>query len=142
MTGVRVVGVALLRPADEPPVLLAARRADPVPDGPGAAAWELPGGKCEPGETLEEAAVREVREELRCEIQVLERLDGVQEIRPGLTLEVVVADLVAGEPQALEHAELRWLAADELDTVAWLPADVAFLVELRTRLDRTVGRRT
>jgi 8-oxo-dGTP diphosphatase len=135
VTTIRVVGVALLRPPREPHELLAARRAD----GNGADGWELPGGKCEPGEDLEAAAVREVREELGCEIRVAGRLDRVQEIRPGLTLEVVVADITAGEPRALEHAELRWLAADELDTVGWLPADVGFVAELRTRLARGVG---
>ena len=135
MTGVRVVGDALLRSADRPPVLLAARRVDAGRPG----GWELPGGKCEAGETLEQAAVREIREELGCEIRVHDRLDRTEEIRPGLTLEVVVADLVAGEPQALEHAELRWLAAEELETVAWLPADVGFVAELRARLEGTVG---
>jgi 8-oxo-dGTP diphosphatase len=46
-------------------------------------------------------------------------------------LRVWLAGLVSGEPQALEHASLRWLAADELDSVPWLPADAPIVAELR-----------
>jgi 8-oxo-dGTP diphosphatase len=112
--------------------LLAARRAGP--DG----GWELPGGTCEPGEDLAAAAVRELREELGCGIRVVDRLAGVQPIRAGMTLEVVVGELVEGEPRPLEHAELRWLSAAELGSVRWLPADLPFLGAVRERL-RAVG---
>ena len=141
MTDVRVVGVALLRgTASNPdPRLLAARRL-PHDGRPGG--WELPGGKCEPGETLAAAAVREVREELGCEVRVTGRLPGVQPIRPGMTLEVVTAELVSGEPRTLEHAELRWLDATELDSVCLLPADVPFLPAIAAHLARDVGTRT
>jgi 8-oxo-dGTP diphosphatase len=138
VNAVRVVGVAVLRDVDGRRLLLAARRAEVA----GVAGWELPGGKCEPGEDLESAAVREIREELGCEVRVLERLDRVQEIRPGLSLEVVVAAVLAGEPRPLEHAELRWLAAGDLGSVTWLPADVPFLADLRPRLTGPVGGAT
>jgi 8-oxo-dGTP diphosphatase len=130
---VRVVGVALVRAGADGVHLLAARRCGPE------GGWELPGGKSEAGETLEEAAVREVREELGCDIRVLTRLDRVQPIRPGMRLEVVVAEVVTGDPRPLEHAELRWLRAGELDSVAWLPADLPFVADLRDHLDRAVG---
>jgi 8-oxo-dGTP diphosphatase len=133
---VRVVGVAVLRAAPSGRRLLAARRR--APDGR-AGGWELPGGKCEPAETLAAAAVREVREELGCEVRVTGRLPGAAPIRPGLTLEVVTAELVEGEPRALEHAELRWLDATELDSVGWLPADVPFLTALAAHLAPDVG---
>jgi 8-oxo-dGTP diphosphatase len=110
--------------------VLAARR--PASSGGG---WELPGGKCRPGEDLDAAAVREISEELGCEVRVTGRLDGRQPIRDGLTLEVVVAELVAGSPQPLEHDELRWLRAAELGEIAWLPADAPFVPELRARLE-------
>jgi 8-oxo-dGTP diphosphatase len=126
----RVVGVALLRDDQGRRQLLAGRRAG----AEGAGGWELPGGKCEPGEDLEAAAVREVREELGCEIRVIDRVDRVVGIRPGLTLEVVVAELASGQPRPVEHLELRWLALGDLGTVAWLPADVPFLADLRPRL--------
>jgi 8-oxo-dGTP diphosphatase len=133
VTDVRVVGVALLRTAVDGVRLLAARRSGPE------GGWELPGGKAEPAETLEEAAVREVREELGCDVRVLHRLGGVQPIRPGMTLEVVLAEVVSGDPRPLEHAELRWLAAGELHSVGWLPADLPFVAGLRDHLDRPVG---
>lgn len=132
MGPVRVVGVALVAPSAPGDRVLAARRRVPLEL---AGRWELPGGKCGPDEPLAEAAVREIREELGCEVRVTGRLTGVEVIRPGLTLEVVVAELVAGEPTPLEHDALRWLRAHELDRVPWLPADVPFLTELTGRLE-------
>ena len=121
------MGVAII---DARPVgrrVLAARRTAP-PEAAGG--WEFPGGKCEPGETLAEAAVREVAEELGCRVRVVGRLGGVVPITAGLTLEVVTADLVEGAPVPTEHDAVRWLGAGELDQVRWLPADVPFLAEL------------
>ena len=127
---VQVVGVALLHAGR----VLAARRTD-RPGRPGG--WEFPGGKCEPGESLEQAAVREVREELGCEVRVTGRLDGAQPIGPTMDLEVLLAELVDGEPvpREAEHDAVRWLAADQLSTLAWLPADVPFLVQLAQHLE-------
>ena len=126
---VTVVGVAILTStSDGRRQLLAARRARP-PELAGR--WELPGGKVHPGESLEEAAAREVTEELGCRVRVTGRLDGVQPVRPGLELRVVTADLVEGVPTATEHDALRWLDLDELCEVDWLAPDVPFLDELR-----------
>ncbi len=123
----RVVGVAIIVADERGRRVLAARRtAPPVAAG----GWELPGGKCEPGEELAAAAVREVAEELGCGVRVTGRLAGIETVAPGLTLEVVTAELVDGEPVPTEHDAVRWLAADELGEVPWLPADVPFLVEL------------
>jgi 8-oxo-dGTP diphosphatase len=130
---VRVVGVAVLRAFPEGMRVLAARRTAP-PSAAGG--WELPGGKCEPGEDLARAAVREIREELGCTVRVTGGLSGVQPIAPGLTLEVVTAALVDGTPTPTEHDVVRWLAADELQEVRWLPADVPFLQELAKVLQR------
>ncbi len=129
----RVVGVAVLHEGR----LLAARRASPAE---AAGRWELPGGKCDPGETLEEAAVREIREELDCDIRVTGVLDGGQPISRGLVLQVVTAELAAGEPIPHEHDALRWLASDQLDEVAWLPADVPFVEQIESRHARPPRR--
>jgi 8-oxo-dGTP diphosphatase len=95
--------------------------------------WEFPGGKVETGETEAEALVRECREELAVEVKVGERIGG--DIRLGhhrLVLRIYAATLVSGEPRAIEHSALRWLAADELDSVPWLPADAPIVEALRT----------
>lgn len=127
---VRVVGVAIVHGGR----VLAARRAV-RPGRPGG--WEFPGGKCEPGESLEEAAVREIDEELGCGVRVTGRLDGAQSIGTAMQLEVLVAQLVSGEPvpRESEHDAVRWLAAGELGGLPWLPADVPFLDQLAQHLE-------
>jgi len=114
--------------------VLAARRTTPAE---AAGRWELPGGKVERGEDPSAAVVREIREELGCDVAVVGHLDGEQPIRPGLNLRVAVADLVGGEPVPHEHDAVRWLAADELEEVAWLEPDRPFLAALRARLEAT-----
>ncbi len=127
----QVVGVALLTSAPDGRLrLLAARRGRP-PELAGR--WELPGGKVRPEESLEEAAVREVTEELGCRVRVTGRLSGVQPVRPGLELHVVTAELLDGTPTATEHDALRWLEPHELDEVDWLAPDVPYVDELPSR---------
>ena len=108
--------------------VLAARRTRP-PELRGF--WELPGGKVEPGEEPGAAVVREVREELGCEVRVTGRLAGEQPIDGGRTLQVWCAEIVTGEPVPHEHDAVRWLGPEELDDVRWLAPDLPFLTELR-----------
>jgi 8-oxo-dGTP diphosphatase len=127
----QVVGAALLRDHR----VLAARRAAPPAGG-----WELPGGKVEPGEAPDDAVVRELVEELGCRVSVTGWLDGAVPVRPGLVLRVALATLVDGEPVPREHDVVRWLAAEQLDEVAWLPADRPFVEQLRPLLRGGSGR--
>jgi len=111
-----VVGAVIVRDGR----VLAARRSAP-PELAGG--WEFPGGKVEPGESEPSALVRECREELGVRVTVGELL-GSAPLSRGFVLHVYLAALVAGEPRPLQdHDELRWLAADELDSVDWLPAE-------------------
>jgi mutator protein MutT len=111
--------------------VLAARRARPADVRGG---WELPGGKADAGETAADAVAREVREELGCAVAYVRPLEGTAPIKPGYELTAHLVTLASGEPVPHEHDALRWLAAEDLDDVAWLPADQPFLGELRAIL--------
>ena len=100
-----------------------------------AGRWEFPGGKVEPGETDEQALARECAEELGVRVEVGARVGPDVSLAHGrAVLRVFAVRLLEGDqPKALEHTSMRWLSADELDTVHWLPADkpiVAVLPEL------------
>jgi 8-oxo-dGTP diphosphatase len=114
-----VVGAAIVRAGR----VLAARRTAP-PETAGR--WEFPGGKVDPGETEEQALVRELREELGVDVRVESWLEGEQPVGPYL-LRVAVVSLLAGEPTPHEHDRVRWLGAHELDDVDWLEGDRPFL---------------
>jgi 8-oxo-dGTP diphosphatase len=132
---VQVVGAALV---DGDRVLVAQRSGGPY-DG----CWEFPGGKVEPGESDLSGLVREIREELGVDVvpqaflgEVL--LDGsVGGGPPGTsTLRVWWARIASGTPVAHEHADLRWVRADELEALDWIPADRPLLPAVRTLLTR------
>jgi 8-oxo-dGTP diphosphatase len=97
-----------------------------------AGRWEFPGGKVEPGETDAEALARECREELGVRVAVGDRVGPDVPLAHGrAVLRVFAVTLLDGdEPRALEHTSMRWLGADELDSVAWLPADKPIVAEL------------
>ena len=135
-----VVGAAIVRAGR----VLAARRTTPPRLAGG---WEFPGGKVEPGETPEEAVVREVAEELGCSVEVTGWLTATVPVSDALVLRVATARIVEGEPEPAEgdpvHDRLRWLGVDELDDLdgaGWLDADRPFLPEVDTLLTE-LGRR-
>ena len=130
MTQLVIVAAAIVD--GDPPRVLAAQRSYPA----GLAGfWELPGGKVDPGEEDTEALVRELKEELGVTVAPGERF-GNDVVIPVGVLRVWWARIVDGTPQPLEHAALRWVAADELGELPWLPADAPVVDALRHSLRR------
>lgn len=88
--------------------------------------WEFPGGKVEPGESPEAALIREMREELAIEVCCGRALSPVEWDygRGAMRLLPYLCRITAGEPQALEHAALRWCSCEEFSALEWAPADV------------------
>lgn len=105
-----------------------------------AGLWELPGGKVAAGESDVDALARELREELGVEVSVGDRLGVDVALTAGMTLRAYRATLTSGSPQPHDHRALRWVTADELDALAWVPADRAWLPDLAEALSRPSGR--
>ena len=104
--------------------------------GPWKDWWEFPGGKTEPGESPEEALVREIREELSTDISVDRFLCTVDYDYPEfhLTMHCYMCSLLSGALHLNEHEAARWLSAGELHSVRWLPADNGLLAVLEREL--------
>lgn len=98
--------------------------------------WEFPGGKVEPGETPQEALVREIREELDTEIEVEELVDTVEYDYPNfhLTMHCYFCAIKSGKLVLREHEAARWLTKETLDSVDWLPADEGLIGKLKMNL--------
>lgn len=121
-----VVAAAIV--GGQPAQLLAAQRAYPADL---AGRWELPGGKVDDGEDELTALVRECREELGVVVRPLGRVGAdVPTVDGAATLRVWWA-AIEREPQAREHAQLRWLAQHELGDVTWLDADLPVIDAIR-----------
>jgi len=95
--------------------------------------WEFPGGKREAGETFEQCLVREIREELGVEIAVGELFEEVAHRYPekSVHLKFFICQLVAGEPQPLDCAAIKWVAKSELAGFEFPAADARLLEKLK-----------
>lgn len=99
--------------------------------------WEFPGGKVEECETSSQALIREIKEELDADIIVGDLLTTVEYDYPSfhLSMDCFAARLASGSGIVLlEHEAVRWLTADELDSVDWLPADLGVVELIREQI--------
>ncbi len=122
-----VVAGALIRGS----TLLVAQRARP-PELAGL--WELPGGKVAPGESDAAGLARELREELGADVTVGDRLGDDVALNESMTLRAYRVTLAGGAVRPHDHRELRWVTANELESLAWVPADRAWLGALAEAL--------
>ena len=95
--------------------------------------WEFVGGKGEPGESREEALIRECREELDITIAPRDVFLTVIHEYPDLTVRLTLfnTSIVSGDPKLLEHNDLRWITVQEIDSLEFCPADEEILKKLK-----------
>ena len=95
--------------------------------------WEFVGGKVEPGESKEQALIRECQEELAVTIAVRDMFMEVDHVYPDLTVHLTLfnASIAEGIPQKIEHNDLRWITVEEIDQYEFCPADEEILRRLK-----------
>lgn len=88
--------------------------------------WEFPGGKIEPGETAEACLIREIKEELHVDIEIVASLPANTHQYPNITIQLIpfVCKIITGEIILKEHQDFKWLCKDELLALDWAEADV------------------
>ena len=94
--------------------------------------WEFVGGKVEPGETKEQALIRECREELAVTLSVGDVFMDVVHEYPDLTVHLTLfnATIAEGEPQKLEHNDIQWIMPSEIPNYEFCPADKEILAKI------------
>ncbi|MBQ3866170.1 MAG: (deoxy)nucleoside triphosphate pyrophosphohydrolase [Clostridia bacterium] len=102
-----------------------------------AGCFEFVGGKVEPGETHEEALVRECREELDAAVSVGPLFQTVTHVYPDIAIRLFLyrAEIISGSIRLLEHEEMRWVRPSQFDEVPFCPADREILEHLRRITD-------
>ena len=149
---VQVVGAAVVDSLVAPTRMLVAQRSEPQNV---AGMWEFPGGKVEPGESCEQALVRELKEELGVQARLGAEVPGAYpqgwRLSERLAMRVFFAEILSGTPDTLEdHSALRWMQlppagegtlevveAAEILALPWIPADFPIVEALLRQLGQS-----
>lgn len=96
--------------------------------------WEFVGGKVEAGETKEQALIRECREELAITVEPHEVFMEVTHEYPDITVHLTLFNCIIskGQPQLLEHNDMKWITSAEITNYEFCPADVEILKKIKT----------
>lgn len=95
--------------------------------------WEFPGGKVETGETLEESLKRELREELKIDVNITKFITTVNHEYNtfSLTLHAFLCEPLTNEFVLTEHLDSKWLSIEDLDQLDWAEADIPIVNKLK-----------
>lgn len=107
--------------------------------------WEFPGGKIEKNETAEACILREIKEELNLEIEIVTRLESKSFDYPSFSINLIpfISKYLSGIINLNEHKDYKWLTKEELILLDWAPADIPILQEfLKPNYDSTRPLRT
>lgn len=98
--------------------------------------WEFPGGKIKEGESEREALIREIKEELMVDIEVMDYVNKYSYAYNfgRVTLTVYTAEIKAGSIKLIEHSAMKWLKADKLSALDWAPGDIPAVKILAQKL--------
>ncbi len=100
--------------------------------------WEFVGGKVEPGESREQALIRECREELDVTVIVGDKFCEVEHVYPDITINLTIFNcrIEKGTPRLIEHSDMRWITPEEIKNYEFCPADKAILSKISTEWNR------
>jgi 8-oxo-dGTP diphosphatase len=125
----KIIGVAVIW-NDQGQILIDRRRSEGLMGG----LWEFPGGKVEPGESIQECIKREISEELAIDIEVGEHLVTIDHTYTHLRVTLIVhhCRYVVGVPQPIECEEIRWVSLDELGSYTFPEANRQIIAVLQS----------
>lgn len=104
--------------------------------------WEFVGGKVEPGETKQQALIRECMEELSVRVSVGDVFTEVFHKYPDIEVHLTLFNAVISEgiPQKLEHNDIKWITPAEIENYEFCPADIEILSEIRKEYEKKDGK--